>query len=53
MDYGTPEAARQLRVLLEGLGINPNALESNQGSLGGRMVVAPLVQAQLRQVPGD
>ncbi len=31
MDYGTPEAARQIRGLLEGLGIDPNALEVRIG----------------------
>ncbi len=31
MDCGTPEAARQLRGLLEGLGIDPNALEVRIG----------------------
>ncbi len=31
MDCGTPEAARQLRDLLEGLGIDPNALEIRIG----------------------
>ncbi len=31
VDCGTPEAARQLRGLLEGLGIDPNALEVRIG----------------------
>jgi hypothetical protein len=31
VDCGTPKAARQLRGLLEGLGINPNALEVRIG----------------------
>jgi hypothetical protein len=31
MDCGTPEAARQLRGLLEGLGIDPNDLEVRIG----------------------
>ncbi len=31
LDYGTPEAARQLRGLLEGLGIDPNDLEVRIG----------------------
>jgi hypothetical protein len=31
VDCGTPEAARQLRSLLEGLGIDPNALEIRIG----------------------
>jgi hypothetical protein len=32
VDCGTPEAARQLRGLLEGLGIDPNALEVRIGA---------------------
>ncbi len=31
MDCGTPEAAKQLRGLLEGLGIDPKALEVRIG----------------------
>ena len=31
VDCGTPEAARQLKCLLEGLGIDPNALEVRIG----------------------
>ncbi len=55
--YGTPEMARQLRGLLEGLGIDPGALEvriesGNQGSHGNRAVVRPPSRTQPGQAPG-
>jgi hypothetical protein len=53
VDCGNPEVARQLRGLLEGLGIDPNALEvrigvRRPGEPGQPLAGIPLVQARPR-----
>jgi hypothetical protein len=57
-DCGTLETARQLRGLLEGLGIDPGALEvrigvRKPGEPGRRAVVTPPIRMRPKQVSGD